>query len=116
MAGQWPCADLLSRVELNYMPNVMQVFYEDEGSYEIYQNNPKGTFEERRAMTDKLNQYYYDNIGPIPVVIFGICFAWNGDKILPFCHEASSKPLYLEYVRHNPSTNTFRLFNPWPGR
>jgi ABC-type transport system substrate-binding protein len=109
-------ADQMSKVEFYLMPNVVQVMYEDEGSYAIYKNNPNGTFKERVALVDKLNQYYYENIGPIPVVRSAHGYAWNSDKILPFPHVDGIRPLYLEYVRHAQPLNTFRLFTPWPGR
>jgi len=112
-----PVADILSRVGLHLMPNVIVPYYQDAGSYAIYKETPKNaTLEERSAVVDKLNQYYYDNVGPIPLVRAGYCFAWNSDKILPWPHPDSSKPVYFEYVRHNPPLNTFRLFDPWPGR
>jgi ABC-type transport system substrate-binding protein len=109
-------ADQLSKAETFLIPSVNQLTFEDAGSYAIYRDSPKATFEERNAVVDKLNQYYYENIGPIPIFRNAYYFAWNSEKILPFPHEAAARPLYLEYVRHNPANNTFRLFNPWPGR
>ena len=109
-------ADQLSKFELFFMPNVTQVTYEDEGSYAVYQDNPKGTFEERRAVTDKLNQYYYDNFLPIPLIRKGLCYAWNSDKVSPWPHWTDFMPNYLEYVRHAKPLNTFSLFRPWPDR
>jgi peptide/nickel transport system substrate-binding protein len=109
-------ADMLSRPELFLMPNAMVSIYQDEGSYAIFTKGPNATIEERNAIVDKLNQYYYDNVGPIPVVKVGTCYAWNADKIAPWPHTDSSKPILLEYVRHAKPLNTFRLFNPWPDR
>jgi ABC-type transport system substrate-binding protein len=111
-----PIADMLSRTEFFLMPNALNILFEDEGSYAIYNNNPKATIEERNVVVDKLNQYYYENIGPIPVVRNGYCYAWNSDKILPFPHSDSSRTTYFEYVRHTQPLNTFRLFTPMPGR
>ena len=59
---------MLSKAELYFFPNVVSPFYEDEGSYAIFRDNPKDTIEERLVIVDKLNQYYYDKVGPIPVV------------------------------------------------
>lgn len=109
-------ADQLSKAELFFIPNVMNLVYQDAESYAIYRDNPKGTIEERSLLTDKLNQYYFDNYCPIPVVRNAYCFAWNSDKISPFIHDQGARPLFLEYVRHNPPLNTFRLFTLWPGR
>ena len=109
-------ADMLDQAALNLMPNAVAAVYEDEGSYAIYQNNPKATMEERSALVDKLNQYYYDNVCPIPVVRVGNCYAWNSDKISPWPHHDSTNPYYLEYPRHAVPLNTYRLFNPWPDR
>jgi hypothetical protein len=95
---------------------VNQLTYSDAGSFAIYRDNSKSNFEERNAVVDKLNQYYFDNVGPIPIFRNAYYFAWDSEKILPFIHEASARPLYLEYVRHAQPLNTFRLFNPWPGR
>jgi ABC-type transport system substrate-binding protein len=109
-------ADELNKAETFLMPNVNQLTYSDTGSFAIYRDNPKSNFEERNALVDKLNQYYFDNVGPIPLFRNAYYFAWNSEKISPFIHEASARPLYLEYVRHAQPLNTFRLFNPWPGR
>jgi peptide/nickel transport system substrate-binding protein len=111
-----PVADMLSRAELFLMPNVTTPLFEDEGSYAIYNDAPKKTFEERWACVDKLNKYYFENVGPIPVVRAGYCFAWNPEKILPWPHHESPAPVYYEYIRHAQPLNTFRLFNPWPDR
>jgi peptide/nickel transport system substrate-binding protein len=108
--------DMLTKAESILFPNGMQVGFQDEGSYAIYKDNPKATVEERSAIVDKLNQYYYDNVGPIPVVRAGYCFAWNPDKILPWPHADGSQPTFYEYVRHAQPLNTFRLFTPMPGR
>ena len=109
-------ADMLSRAEMFLLPNVASPYFQDEGSYAIYSNNPKVTFEERIALVDKLNQYYFENVGPLPLVRIGYSFAWNPDKVSPWPHPDSSKPIYLDYVRHAQPLNTFRLFTPWPGR
>jgi len=109
-------ADSLSRAEMGLMPNASAVLFQDEASYAIWNQGPKATLEERNACMDKLNQYYYENVGPVPVVRIGRCFAWNPDKILPWPHHESANPLYCEYVRHAQPLNTFRLFDPWPGR
>jgi ABC-type transport system substrate-binding protein len=111
-----PVADMLSRAEQYLLPGAMTVIYQDPGSYVIYRDNPKMTFEERLTLVDKLNQYYYDNACPIPVVRAGLCFAWNSEKILPFPHSDSSRPTNAEYVRHIQPLNTFRLWSPWPDR
>jgi peptide/nickel transport system substrate-binding protein len=112
-----PVADILSRVELHLLPNVTTSYYQDPGSYAIYQEMPKNsTLEDRMTCADKLNKYYFDNIGPIPLVQAGYCFAWNSDKISPWPHPYSSRPVYFEYIRHAQPINTFRLFTPWPGR
>ena len=112
-----PIADMLARAELYLMPNVSSPYYEDVGSYSIWKATPKNaTIEERNVAVDKLNQYYYDNVGPIPLARAGFCFAWNSDKISPWPHGDSVHPSYYEYVRHAKSLNTFRLFNPWPDR
>ena len=112
-----PIADMLSRTELYLMPNVSSVYFQDNGSYAIYKESPKNaTIEERNVTVDTLNQYYYENIGPIPLVRSGFCFAWNSDKISPWPHPDSVHPAYYEYVRHAQPLNTFRLFNPWPDR
>jgi ABC-type transport system substrate-binding protein len=109
-------ADMLTKAEVFLVPNATNVVYLDEGSFAIYRDNPKLTMEERLVVVDKLNQYYFENAGPIPVIRNGYCFAWNSDKILPWPHYDSTKPLYLEYVRHAQPLNTFRLFSPWPDR
>jgi len=110
-------ADQLAKAELFLFPNVASPVFMDEGSYAIYKAmSTNATFEERMAVMDQLNQYYYDNVGPIPVLRTARCFAWNSDKILPFPHASPSAPLYLEYVRHAQPLNTFRLFTPWPER
>jgi ABC-type transport system substrate-binding protein len=108
--------DMLSKAEVFLVPNATNVVYLDEGSYAIYKDSPKLTIDERLALVDKLNQYYFDNAGPIPIIRNGYCFAWNSDKISPFPHYDSTKPLYLEYVRHITPINTFSLFRPWPDR
>jgi len=109
-------ADQLAKAELFFIPNVAHVTFQDAGSYALYRDNPKGTLEERSAMVDRLNKYYYDNVGPIPIFRNAYNYAWNGTKILTFPHDQAARPLYLEYVRHNPSLNTFSLFRPWPSR
>jgi ABC-type transport system substrate-binding protein len=108
--------DNLSRVEQDLMPDGLPTIYEDEGSWAIFKGNPKSTLEERQTLVDKLNQYYYDNFGPIPVIKVGMCYAWNPDKISPWPHSYTTNPTYFEYVRHAQPLNTYRLFNPWPDR
>jgi hypothetical protein len=108
---------MLSKVDPYLLPNSSNVLFQDEGSYNIYKSVSKNaTFEERLAVVDKLNQYYFDNFGPIPVVRAGLCYAWNGAKIAPWPHADSSRPTNAEYVRHVQPLNTYRLFTPWPGR
>jgi peptide/nickel transport system substrate-binding protein len=110
-------ADQLAKAELFLFPNVASPIFQDEGSNAIYNAMPKNAnFEERLAVLNKLNQYYYDTVGPIPVLRTARCFAWNSDKILPWPHVEAAQPLYLEYVRYAKPHNTFRLFNPWPDR
>jgi hypothetical protein len=107
---------MLSKTETFLFPNNPHVIVEDEGSYAIYTNNPKATFEERNAMVEKLNQYYFDNVLPIPLVRKGLCYAWNSDKVSSWPHFNDFMPNYLEYVRHAKPLNTFSLFRPWPDR
>jgi peptide/nickel transport system substrate-binding protein len=110
-------ADQMSKAELYLLPNVVSPFFEDAGSYAIYKAmSPNATFEERSAAVDKLNQYYYETNGPIPIVLSGYNYAWNPDKVAPFPHPVSSHPSYFEYVRHAKPLNTFRLFSPYPDR
>lgn len=108
--------NILTMAENFFFPNAMDVVFQDEGSYAIYKDNPKATVPERDALVDKLNQYYFDTVGPLPLVRVGFCYAWNGDKILPWPHYFSTAPEYWEYVRHKQPLNTFRLFSPWPDR
>ena len=110
-----PAADMLSKAELFFMPNAVAALYEDKGSYVLYSESAKATFEERSPLVDKLNQYYFDNYGPIPVVRYAFCYAWS-DKISPWPHPAQSMPTYFEYVRHAQPFNTYRLFSPMTGR
>ncbi len=110
-------ADEMAKAELYLMPNVVSPFYEDAGSYAIYKAmSPNATIAERKAVVDQLNQYYYDNVGPIPVVLSGYCYAWNPDKVAPWPHPVSSHPSYFEYIRHAKWLNTYRLFSPYPDR
>lgn len=109
-------ADQLGKFELYLLPNVYVPFYQDAGSYAIYRDNPHGTIEERAALVMELNQYYYDNVCPIPIVMSGYCYAWNPARVAPFAHSESSHPAYWEYVRHAQPINTYRLFSPWPDR
>jgi ABC-type transport system substrate-binding protein len=109
-------AEMLTKAENFFFPNATDVVFQDEGSYTIYKDNPKATMEERLALVDKLNQYYFNNVGPLPVVKVGFCYAWNSEKILPWPHYDSTAPEYYEYVRHVQPLNTFRLFDPVPGR
>ena len=112
-----PIGDMLSKAEYFLMPNAMNVVFQDEGSYAIYQAMPKNaSFEERSVVVDKLNQYYFENVGPIPIIRTGYCYAWNSDKISPWPHPPSLRPFYFDYIRHAQPINTFRLFSPWPGR
>ena len=71
-------ADMMVKAEIFLMPNCSQIMDQDEGSYAIYQNNAKGTIEERTALVDKLNQYYFDNVIPIPVLRMGYCGTLEG--------------------------------------
>ncbi len=109
-------ADQLTKFEQSFLPIAATVTYEDQGAYDIWNTSSKATLEERLAVTDKLNQYFYDNVGPIPVVRTSHCFAWNPATVLPWPHVESAQPLYLEYVRHAKPLNTFRLYDVWPGR
>ncbi len=109
-------ADQLSKIELYSIPNVVAPYFEDAGSYAIYRDHPRGTIEEREAMAEELNQYYYENYFPIPVIMAGYCYAWNPDKVSPWPHPVSSKPGYFEYIRHAQPRNTYSLFRPWPER
>jgi hypothetical protein len=89
----------------------------DAGSYAIWmEGKDKVNAEERELYVERLNQYYYENFGPIPLLIIGSNWAWNPEKISPFPQAVASTPLYLEYVRHAQPLNTFRLFTPMPGR
>ncbi len=110
-------ADQLAKAELFLFPNVQQVVFQDEGSYAIYKAlSPNATYEQRLAVVEQLNQYYYDNVGPIPVVRTARTFAWNPATVGPWPHVEAAQPLYLEYVRHAKPLNNYRLFIPWPGR
>ena len=109
-------ADMLTKIETFLMPNATNVIFEDEESYAIYLDNPKETMEQRIAVVEKLNQYYFDNFGPIPLVRVGRNYAWNADKMAPWPHPDSSRQNLWEYARHTQPLNTFRLFTPWPGR
>jgi hypothetical protein len=109
-------ADMLTKGEQWLMPIGNQIAFEDAGSYALWKDNPKSTFEERNALVDKLNKYYFENVGPITIVRNGNGWAWNSDKISPWPHYESAKPVYFEYVRHAKPLNTFSLFRPWPDR
>ena len=111
-----PIADMLSRIEMTFMPNATQPGYQDAASLAMLQENPRATFEERSVLLNKFNQYYFENACPIPLVRAGFCFAWNSDKVAPFPHTDSSKPTNAEYVRHAKPFNTYRLWSPWPDR
>ena len=109
-------ADMLGRASIFLMPQGPAVIFMDEGSHAIWEEgSAKMAPEERMAYAEKLNQYYHENYGPIPVVRAGFCYAWT-DKISEFPHGGMISPYYLEYVRHAEPLNTFRLFTPWPGR
>jgi len=108
-----PGADMLSRTELYLMPNSMTTLFEDEESYAIWKEGyVRINVDERSEYVDKLNKYYYENVGPIPVIRAGLCYTWNPIKISPWPHQALTAPYYLEYVRHTQPLNTFRLFSP----
>jgi len=109
-------AEMLTKAENFFFPNATDVVFQDEGSYAVYKENPKATMDARVALVDKLNEYYFDKVGPLPVVKVGFCYAWNPEKILPWPHYDSTAPEYYEYVRHTQPLNTFRLFDPVPGR
>jgi ABC-type transport system substrate-binding protein len=110
-------ADLLDRAGLFLIPNATAPIFMDSGSYAIYQEGVKKmNVDERREYTQKLNQYYFENFGPGPLVQVGVCWAWNPDKVSPFPHPSANAPYYLEYVRHAKPLNTFRLFSPWADR
>jgi ABC-type transport system substrate-binding protein len=113
-----PGPDMLEKAALYLMPNSQASIFMDEGSYAIYkEGNVKVDAGERGVYAEKLNQYYFENYGPIPVVKLSYCYAWNPDKIAPFPHTGGVPvPYYLEYVRHAQPLNTFRLFTPWEGR
>jgi hypothetical protein len=99
------------------MPSGQAPLFIDEGSYAIWKEGyPKINAEERAIYVDKLQQYYYENFGPIPMFKISYCYAWNSAKISPFPHSQSLNPMYIEYVRHAQPLNTFRLFTPWEGR
>ena len=116
LAKMPPAADLLERDATFLMPNYPMAFFQDEGSYAIWkEGSAKVTYEERAAYVDKLNQYYFENIGPMVICRTPNCFGWT-DKISTPPHAAQSAPTYLEYVRHAKPLNTFRLFTPWPER
>jgi len=108
--------DNLARIEADFMPNGLAIIYQDEGSVAIWKESLKSTLEERLVLVDKLNQHYYENYGPIPLLRVGMCYAWNSDKISPWPHSFNAQPAYFEYVRHAQPLNTFRLFNLWPDR
>jgi ABC-type transport system substrate-binding protein len=116
LLGLTVVADQMSRIEMSMMPGGISIGFEDEGSYAIYQNNPHMTFEERNSLVDKINQYYFEKVGPIPLVRIGYCYGWNSEKVSAWAHSESPKPIYLEYIRHAQPLNTFRLFTPVPGR
>lgn len=109
-------ADMLVRAAIFLMPKGPAVIFMDEGSYAIWQEGyAKVDAEERAEYVEKLNQYYYENWGPTPIVRASFCYAWT-DKISEFPHGAMISPYYLEYVRHAEPLDTFRLFTPWSGR
>ena len=110
-------ADQLAKYEASFIPGVTNLSYQDAAEYAIYEAMPKNaSFDERNKVVAQINQYFYDNVGPIPVARTSRCFAWNPAKIGPWPHIEAAQPLYLEYVRHAQPHNTFRLFNIWPGR
>jgi peptide/nickel transport system substrate-binding protein len=110
-------ADMLTKAQIFLIPNAVQTVYQDDGSAAIYNGISKNaTFEERAAAVDKLNQYYFENACPIPVVRNGFFFAWNADKVSAWPHVESTMPLYLEYLRHAQPLNTYSAFRPWPDR
>jgi ABC-type transport system substrate-binding protein len=109
-------ADLLEKGATWLMPNYPMAYFQDEGSYALWQEGTsKVNFDEREAYVEKLNTYYYENFGPLVVCRTPYCYAWS-DKISPPPHAATSAPTYFEYIRHAQPLNTFRLFTPWSGR
>lgn len=112
-----PGADMLEKANTFLIPGSPAALFMDEGSWAIIkEGSAKITVEERAAYLDKLNQYLFDNVGPLPLVQVSYAFAWNAEKVSPFPHTAASAPYYVEYFRHAQPLNTFRLFTPWPGR
>ena len=109
-------ADQLTRANIFLMPEAPAQIFMDEGSVAIIkEGQTKMDPAERLAYVRKLNQYYYENYGPIPICRAALCYAWS-DKISAFPHGAVITPYYWEYVRHAEPLNTFRLFTPWPDR
>jgi peptide/nickel transport system substrate-binding protein len=112
-----PVADMLDKASIHLMPGCMALHYMDEGSYAIWkEGSVKVNSAERETYVEKLNKYYFENLGPIPVIISGSNWVWNSTKISPFPYPPGETPRYLEYVRHAEPLNTFRLFTPMPGR
>jgi peptide/nickel transport system substrate-binding protein len=112
-----PVADMLDKMTVHLLPGAQAEIFMDEGSYAIWQEGNAYVDPDVRAQyADKINQYYYENFGPLPVVKIGSCWAWNPAKVSEFPHATTSSPYFLEYVRHAKPLNTFRLFTPMPGR
>ena len=112
-----PAVDMWDKVNLWLPPNCVSPAFQDEASLKIWkEGTTKLNADERAAYIDKLNQYFFENIGPMPIVNLSQAFAWNSGKIGAWPHSPITVPYYLEYVRHAQPLNTFRLFTPWPGR
>ena len=109
--------DFLDNGLVFFIPNAPASIFMDEGSYAIWkEGSVKVDLSERAKYADKLQKYWFENYGPLPVVRIVYSYAWNSKKIAPFPHSMSDSPYYLEYVRHAQPLNTFRLFSPWPDR
>jgi peptide/nickel transport system substrate-binding protein len=110
-------ADMFDKSIMIMTPDCPVPLFQEEASYTIWKEGSATVdANQRSALVDKLNQYFYDNYGPIPIIKIGGVWAWNAAKVSQFAHPAASIPYYLEYVRHAQPLNTFRLFTPFPGR
>jgi ABC-type transport system substrate-binding protein len=110
-------SDMLDRCGLILIPGSPVPLFQDEWSYATWkEGNAKVNADERSEYVDKLNQYYYENYGPIPILNIGSNWAWNSATVSPWPHSSMNPPGYLEYVRHAQPLNTFRLFTPFQDR
>jgi ABC-type transport system substrate-binding protein len=110
-------SDMLDKANLVMTADCPVPLFQDEESYATWkEGNAKVDTNERLTYVDKLNQYFYENYGPIPVINIGSTWAWNSDRVSPWPHSATASPTYFEYVRHAQPLNTFRLFTPCPDR